>query len=87
MLTSMLLSQSLNYEGDVEEFVLQICKHRRLYKVNYSDFVDIYNALVDRIKLRACMSGTVRPAGGGRVAADALRSMSADNGGMDDSVV
>ena len=30
MLTSMLLSQSLNYEGDVEEFVLQITRHRRL---------------------------------------------------------
>ena len=53
----------------------------RQAKVNYSDFVDIYNALVDRIKLRACMSGAVRPAGGGRVAADALRSMSADGGG------
>ena len=49
--------------------------------MNYGDFVDIYNALVDRIKLRACMSGTVRPAGGGRVAADALRSMSATEGG------
>jgi hypothetical protein len=56
MLTSMLLSQSLNYEGDVEEFVLQIARHRRLTKVNYSDFVDIYNALVDRIKLRKAMS-------------------------------
>ena len=32
MLTSMLLSQSLNYEGDVEEFVLQITRHRRLVR-------------------------------------------------------
>ena len=30
MLTSMLLSQSLNYDGDVEEFVLQITRHRHL---------------------------------------------------------
>ena len=116
MLTSMLLSQSLNYEGDVEEFVLQITRHRRLVrttlssparplslhtlaphaqpetalppfllypqtKVNYGDFVDIYNALVDRIKLRACMSGQVRPAGGGRVAAEALRNVAAGSGG------
>jgi hypothetical protein len=127
MLTSMLLSQSLNYEGDVEEFVLQITRHRRLVrrsrppartalpwhaaaaplaahssralpcvdrnvprpsraavaaqtKVTYGDFVDIYNALVDRIKLHACMSGA-RPAGGGRVAADALRSVSQGSSG------
>ena len=32
MLTSMLLSQSLNYDGDVEEFVLQITRHRRLVR-------------------------------------------------------
>ena len=32
MLASMLLSQSLNYEGDVEEFVLQITRHRRLVR-------------------------------------------------------
>jgi len=62
MLTSMLLSQSLNYEGDVEEFVLQITRHRHLTKVNYSEFVDIYNALVDRIKLRNCMAGTASAA-------------------------
>ena len=36
MLTSMLLSQSLNYEGDVEEFVLQITRHRRLVRTTLS---------------------------------------------------
>lgn len=46
--------------------------------VTYGDFVDIYNALVDRIKLRAVMSSTLaapaRLAGAARVAAGALRS-------------
>jgi hypothetical protein len=28
MLTSMLLSQSLNFDGDVEEFVLQMTRYR-----------------------------------------------------------
>jgi len=78
MLTSMLLSQSLNYEGDVDEFVIHTARHRHLTKVTYSDFVDIYNALVDRIKLRAIMNGTLAapapPAGAARVAAEALRS-------------
>ena len=30
MLASMLLSQSLTYEGDIDDFVLQICRHRHL---------------------------------------------------------
>jgi len=67
MLTSMLLSQSLNFDGDVEEFVLQMTRHRRLTKVTYSDFVDFYNALVDRIKLSQCMS-TVAGSGAAVVA-------------------
>jgi len=78
MLTSMLLSQSLNYDGDVDEFVMHIARHRHLTTVTYGDFVDIYNALVDRIKLRAVMSSTLaapaRLAGAARVAAGALRS-------------
>lgn len=47
-------------------------------KVNYGEFVDMYNSLVDRIKLKACMSGVIRqPAGAARYAAEALRSVSA----------
>ena len=51
-------------------------------KVNYGEFVDLYNALVDRIKLRACMNGAAfrQPVGAARCAADALRSMSAGGG-------
>jgi len=77
MLTSMLLSQSLNYDGDVEEFVLQMTRHRRLTKVSYSDFVDFYNALVDRIKLRHCMSSVT----GGATAASSNSSGAAAAGG------
>ena len=115
MLTSMLLSQSLNYDGDVEEFVLQMTRYRRLVraaaerscphpiqpvsprhgrarvpsahhrrllahrpqtKVTYSDFVDFYNALVDRIKLRQCMSSM--GSGGGTAASSHLTSPGAD---------
>ncbi|KOO33825.1 calmodulin-like myosin-light chain [Chrysochromulina tobinii] len=76
MLTSMLLSQSLNYDGDVEEFVLQMTRYRRLTKVTYSDFVDFYNALVDRIKLRQCMSSM--GSGGGTAASSHLTSSGAD---------
>lgn len=119
MLTSMLLSQSLNYDGDVEEFVLQMTRYRRLVraaaerscpharmhiqplsprhgrarvclpltsarllahrpqtKVTYSDFVDFYNALVDRIKLRQCMSSM--GSGGGTAASSHLTSSGAD---------
>ena len=56
MLTSMLLSQEQNYEGDVDDFVLQISRHRKLDQFTYCDFVDIYNSLVDRSKLQQAMS-------------------------------
>ena len=57
----MLLSQSLNYEGDVEDFVLQITRHRRLSKLTYSDLkaASIYfrkEALLDSVA-----SGAIRP--------------------------
>ncbi|KAL3901097.1 MAG: hypothetical protein SGPRY_012335, partial [Prymnesium sp.] len=58
MLTSMLLSQELNYEGDVDAFVLQISRHRSLSHVTFCDFVDIYNSLVDRIKLQQVMTSS-----------------------------
>jgi len=61
MLTSMLLSQELNYEGDVEDFVIQITRHRQLNNVTFCDFVDIYNSLVDRVKLQHCLAA--RPGG------------------------
>uniref|UniRef100_A0A7S0J618 EF-hand domain-containing protein n=1 Tax=Calcidiscus leptoporus TaxID=127549 RepID=A0A7S0J618_9EUKA len=56
MLTSLLLSQELNFEGDVEEFVLQTARHRHLTRASFSDFVDLYNSLVDRIKLHECIA-------------------------------
>ena len=43
MLTSMLLSQSLNYEGDVEEFVLQITRHRHLVRCAHATSPAITN--------------------------------------------
>lgn len=55
MLTSMLLSQEMNYDGDVDDYVLQLCRHRNLTKVDFNEFVDIYNGLVDRVKLQECM--------------------------------
>ncbi|KAL1519569.1 hypothetical protein AB1Y20_023083 [Prymnesium parvum] len=58
MLTSMLLSQEQQYEGDVDEFVLQISRHRSISHVTFCDFVDIYNSLVDRAKLQEAMASS-----------------------------
>ena len=55
MLMSMLLSQELDYDGDVEEYVATVAKHRRLTHVSFGDFVDLYNGLVDRVKLQNCV--------------------------------
>jgi hypothetical protein len=63
MLTSMLLSQELNYEGDIDEFVLQIARHRTLRQITFCDFVDIYNSLIDRVKLQRVMSKSHTPCG------------------------
>mmetsp|Transcript_63197 Transcript_63197/g.105139 ORF Transcript_63197/g.105139 Transcript_63197/m.105139 type:complete len:475 (+) Transcript_63197:101-1525(+) len=61
MLTSMLLSQELNFEGNVEDFVMQMARHRGgLSKVSFCDFVDIYNSLVDRVKLQNCIASCPR---------------------------
>ena len=63
--------------------LLLLLSRPRQTKVNYGEFVDLYNSLVDRIKLKACMSGAIRqPAGAARYAADALRSMSAGGGSL-----
>ena len=55
MLMSMLLSQELDYDGDVEEYVATVAKHPRLTHVSFGDFVDLYNGLVDRVKLQNCV--------------------------------
>ena len=55
MLMPMLLSQKLDYDGDVEEYVATVAKHRRLTHVSFGDFVDLYNGLVDRVKLQNCV--------------------------------
>ena len=55
MLMSMLLSQELDFDGDVEEYVATVAKHRRLTHVSFGDFVDLYNGLVDRVKLQNCV--------------------------------
>ena len=59
----MLLSQELNYEGDIDEFVLQIARHRTLRQITFCDFVDIYNSLIDRVKLQRVMSKSHTPCG------------------------
>ena len=56
MLTSMLLSQEVKYDGDVETFVQNMTRHRsppeRLVQITFNDFVDLYNSLIDRAKLQ-----------------------------------
>ena len=56
MLTSMLLSQEVKYDGDVEIFVQNMTRHRsppeRLVQITFNDFVDLYNSLIDRAKLQ-----------------------------------
>ena len=56
MLTSMLLSQEVKYNGDVETFVQNMTRHRsppeRLVQITFNDFVDLYNSLIDRAKLQ-----------------------------------
>jgi len=56
MLTSMMLSQEVKYDGDVENLVQNMTRHRsppeRLVQITFNDFVDLYNSLVDRAKLQ-----------------------------------
>uniref|UniRef100_A0A7S4EYY5 EF-hand domain-containing protein n=1 Tax=Chrysotila carterae TaxID=13221 RepID=A0A7S4EYY5_CHRCT len=56
MLMSLALSQRASFDFDVEAAAFQMARHRGLRKVTFSDFVDVYNGLVDRTLLHAGMS-------------------------------
>eukprot|EP00320_Phaeocystis_rex_P015043 CAMPEP_0119083640 /NCGR_PEP_ID=MMETSP1178-20130426/126408_1 /TAXON_ID=33656 /ORGANISM="unid sp, Strain CCMP2000" /LENGTH=193 /DNA_ID=CAMNT_0007066529 /DNA_START=1 /DNA_END=579 /DNA_ORIENTATION=- len=72
----MLLSQEVNYDGDVEDFVQNMTRHRSP-KITFNEFVDLYNSLVDRAKLQQYAT-TSYPQGSAVAAAVALsRSSSA----------
>ena len=75
MLTSMLLSQEVKYDGDVETFVQNMTRHRsppeRNVLITFNDFVDLYNSLIDRAKLQQYASSSY-PQGSAVSAAVAL---------------
>ena len=75
MLTSMLLSQEVKYDGDVEMFVQNMTRHRsppeRNVLITFNDFVDLYNSLIDRAKLQQYASSSY-PQGSAVSAAVAL---------------
>lgn len=75
MLTSMLLSQEVKYDGDVETFVQNMTRHRsppeRNVHITFNDFVDLYNSLIDRAKLQQYASSSY-PQGSAVSAAVAL---------------